>query len=265
MKINVNDISLNYTEVGKQKYHSLIFIHGFPFSNEMWKPQLNALPDSVHAIAYDIRGHGKSDLGDGQYTIDLFVDDLFALLDRLAINHPILCGLSMGGYISLRAFERNPDKFAGLILCDTKSEPDTNEDKIKRTSSIKTLKSSGVSVFTENFVKAIFWTKTFETDPETIDFINEIIRANPTLGICGTLLALAARTDTTRSLSSIHVPTCIIAGEYDLLTPPSVAQELHKAIAGSELHILPNAGHMSNLENTKDFNETLVAFLRKHW
>jgi pimeloyl-ACP methyl ester carboxylesterase len=127
------------------------------------------------------------------------------------------------------------------------------------------VKSAGVSAFAENFVKAVFWPKTFKKNPGAIESIKELIRANSTLGICGTLLALASRTDTTQGLSSINVPTCIIVGEYDLLTPPSCAQGMHKAIAGSELHILSNSAHMSNLENTKDFNENLVAFLKKHW
>jgi pimeloyl-ACP methyl ester carboxylesterase len=127
------------------------------------------------------------------------------------------------------------------------------------------VKSAGVSAFAEDFVKAVFWTKTFEKNPGAIELIKELIRANSTLGICGTVLALAARTDTTQSLSSINVPTCIIVGEYDLRTPPSCAQAMHKAIAGSELHILSNASHMSNLENIEDFNKRLTAFLKKHW
>jgi len=265
MKTLINDISVSYLEHGSSQGLSVVFIHGFPFSHRMWEPQMREFPKDIHAIAYDVRGHGSSDIGDGQYTVELFVDDLIALLDHLSIEKAILCGLSMGGYIALRAIERHPDRIEGLILCDTKSEPDTNEEKIKRTSSIKTVKSAGVSAFAEDFVKAVFWPKTFENNPGAIEFIKELIRANSTLGICGTSIALAARTDTTQSLSSINVPTCIIAGEFDLRTPPSCAQAMHTAIAGSELYILSNAGHISNLENTKDFNDNFVAFLKRHW
>ena len=260
-----NEIAVNYIEYGSSQGLPVVFIHGFPFSHRMWEPQIRELPNDIHAIAYDVRGHGSSDVGDGQFTVELFVDDLIAFLDHLSIEKAVLCSLSMGGYIALRAIERHPNRIKGLVLCDTKSGPDTNEEKIKRTGSIKTMKSEGVSKFAENFVKAIFWPKTFEINPGTVEFIKELIRANSTIGICGTLLALASRTDTTQSLSSINVPTCIITGEYDLLTPPSCAQGMHKAIGGSELHILPNSAHMSNLENTKDFNENLAAFLKKHW
>ena len=99
-------------------------------------------------------------------------------------------------------------------------------------------------------------------EPGDTGFIQQIIRANSPRGICGTLLALASRTDTTSSLSSITIPTCIIVGEHDKLTPPSDAQTMHTMIAGSELHILPHAAHMSNLENTQEFNERLMLFLR---
>jgi 3-oxoadipate enol-lactonase len=265
MKILINDITINYIKHGSSHGLPVVFIHGFPFSYKMWEPQMRELSNDIHAIAYDVRGHGSSDVGDGQFTIELFVDDLIVLLNHLDIEKAVLCGLSMGGYIALRAIERYPNRIKGLVLCDTKSESDTNEEKIKRTNSIKTVKSAGVSAFAENFVKGIFCMKTFEKNPGAIEFIKELICANSTLGICGTFLALASRTDTIQSLSSIDVPTCIIVGEYDLLTPPSSAQGMHKAIAGSELHILSNAGHMSNLENTKDFNENLVAFLKKHW
>jgi 3-oxoadipate enol-lactonase len=265
MKSVINGITLNYSEQGLPQGIPLVFIHGFPLSHEMWKPQLPALPDSVRAIMYDVRGHGASDVSDGQFSIELFVDDLIALLDHLSIEKAVLCGLSMGGYIALRAIERFPNRINGLILCDTKSEPDTNEAKIKRTVSMKTIKTAGARAFTEDFVKSGFWEKTFDKNPEAIEFIKKIIYRNSPLGICGTLLALASRTDTTQVLSSIKVPTCIIVGEYDKLTPPSIAQAMHKTIAGSELHILPNAGHMSNLENTKEFNQRLIAFLKKHW
>jgi pimeloyl-ACP methyl ester carboxylesterase len=150
-----------------------------------------------------------------------------------------------------------------LILCDTKSEPDTDAAKIKRTETVEAVKAKGVRAFAEDFVKAIFWEKTFETNPDVIAFIKQLIYTNSLRGICGTLFALASRTDTTSVLSSLHIPTCILVGEHDKVTPPSDARSMYRIIAGSELHILPNAAHMSNLENTQDFNERLMAFLKK--
>jgi len=263
MKTILNDIAINYNERGQPQGLPVVFIHGFPFSHEMWEPQMNVMPNNIYAVSYDVRGHGASDLGDGQYTIELFVDDLIALLDHLFIEKAILCGLSMGGYIALRTFERHPDRVRGLILCDTKSEPDTDAAKIKRTAAMKTVKSAGVHTFAEDFVKTIFWEKTFETNPSVIAFIKQTICVNSPRGICGTLIALASRTSTTAAVSLINIPTCIIVGEHDKLTPPSDAQMMRKIIPGSELHILPNAAHMSNLENTQEFNQRLLSFLKK--
>jgi pimeloyl-ACP methyl ester carboxylesterase len=265
MKITLNNSITNYSEHGKPQGLPVAFIHGFPFNHEMWKPQLAALPNDVRIILYDVRGHGASDVGDGQFTIELFVEDLIALLDHLVIKKVVLCGLSMGGYIALRAFEKYPGRISGLILCDTKSESDTNDAKIKRAVTMKAIKESDADTFAENFVRSIFWEKTFDKNPDIIEAAKQMIRKNSPIGICGTLLALASRTDTTQVLTSINVPTCIIAGEYDKLAPPSSAQAMHKTIVGSELHILSNAGHMSNLENSKKFNEILIAFLNKYW
>jgi 3-oxoadipate enol-lactonase len=108
MKAQLNNIALHYIEHGNSKGFPIVFIHGFPFSHKMWKPQIENLPNHIHAIVYDVRGHGFSDVGDGQFTIELFVDDLIALLNHLSIEKAVLCGLSMGGYIALRAMEKHP-------------------------------------------------------------------------------------------------------------------------------------------------------------
>lgn len=251
MKITLNNIAINYIDHHQSQGSPVVFIHGFPFNLEMWKPQLTVLSDKNRTVMYDVRGHGASDVGDGQFTIELFADDLIALLGYLAIGKAVLCGLSMGGYIALRAYEKYPDRISGLILCDTKSEADTNEAKIKRATTIKVIKESGVAPFADDFLKSVLWEKTFDRNPEIVETIKQMICKNSPIGICGTLLALAARTDTTQALKSINVPTCIIVGEFDKLASPSNAQAMHKAIAGSEIHILPDSGHMSNLENSQ--------------
>ncbi len=263
MKIRLNGININYVERGMPQGSPIVFIHGFPFDHTMWEPQMKALPNHYRAIAYDVRGHGGSDVGDGQYSIEFFVDDLVALLDHLVIKQAIICGLSMGGYIALRAIERHPDRFTALILCDTRSEADPNEGKVKRSASIKTVKIQGVKAFSEEFVKVAFAPKTFDSNPEIVETIKKVIQSNSPIGIRGTLLALAARTDTSAALSNIKVPTLILVGEHDKLTPPSASEAMKGKIPNAEMYIIPNAAHMSNLENPTEFNEKLIAFLKK--
>jgi 3-oxoadipate enol-lactonase len=262
MKVNLQTGNSTFVqEQGDPTGLPVVFIHGFPFSHEMWKPQLEALPKSIRAIAYDVRGHGQADVGDGQYTIELFVDDLIAVLDHLKIERAVLCGLSMGGYVALRAAERNPGRVRGIVLADTRSEADGNEAKVKRTATLKGVKADGVQTFAGNFIKAVFAPETFQSNPQSIEFIKQLIVANSPIGICGTAIALAARTDTTGALSSISVPTLILVGEQDALTPPAASQAVHEKISGSKLAILKRAAHMSNIENDVEFNTNLIKFL----
>jgi len=263
MRIKLHDIQINYVERGMPQGLPIVFIHGFPFNHSMWEPQMLALPNEYRAIAFDVRGHGDSDVADGIYSVEFFVDDLIGLLDHLVLNQVVVCGLSMGGYIALRAIERHPERFKGLILCDTRSEADSNEAKVKRSASIKAVKTNGVKAFADTFVKAVFAPQTFQLNPAAIAAARAMIEANSPLGICGTLLALAARTDTTASLSAIRVPTLILVGEHDTLTPVSASQAMQEHIPGSELIVIPNAGHMSNMENPEAFNSALLRFLKR--
>lgn len=263
MKVKLNGITMNYTERGLPQGLPVVFIHGFPFSHSMWEPQMKALPNNIRAVTYDVRGHGESDVADGIYTIELFVDDLIALLDHLSIERAVLCGLSMGGYVALRAFERHAERFKALILCNTRTEADTNEGKVRRSASIRTVKTEGVAAFADGFVKAVFAEKTFQTNSSAVEMIRTMIKRNSPLGICGTLIALAARTDTTAVLPSIRIPTLILVGAEDKLTPPSASESMRDRIAKSEMHVIPNAAHMSNLENPEEFNAHLIHFLKR--
>ena len=252
MKASVNNALLHYIDIGVSTATPVVFIHGFPFNHKMWTfpgGQTEALTSTHRVIAYDVRGHGESEVGDGQYTIEQFVDDLIGLLDHLSISKAVAVGLSMGGYIALRAAERNPDRFRALVLCDTKSEGDSNEAKIKRASSIKAVKANGPQLFAQNFVAGVFTPESFNERPDVVKAIQSIIERTAPLSLCGTMLALAARTDTTSSLTGIAIPTLIMVGERDVLTPPAASQAMKEKIPNSEIHIIPNAAHLSNMEN----------------
>ncbi len=263
MYAHITTNPLYVIEQGNHDAMPVIFLHGFPFSHEMWKDQIELVGKEFRAIAYDIRGHGKSYVGEAQFTIEHHVDDLIGLLDYLEIPKVVIVGLSMGGYITLRALERHPDRFRAAVLCDTKSEADTNEGKIKRFDGMKNVRAQGSEAFAETFSKAVFAPESFNTRPEAVALIKDIITSTPALSIAGTLLALAARTDTTPSLGQIKIPTLILVGEKDVTTPPANSQLMHEKIAGSELHIIPAAAHMSNLENPSVFNQHLLSFLKR--
>ncbi len=264
MKAIINNNLLRYIDIGISTATPVVFIHGFPFSHKMWTftgGQTEALAQTNRVIAYDVRGHGESEIGSGQYTIEFFVDDLFGLLDHLKIHKAVFVGLSMGGYIALRAVERNPERFAGLVLCDTRSDGDTNEAKIKRASAMKNLFSGGVRAYADDYVKNVFAAESLTSKSDAVKLIQSTIEKTSPAAIAGTLLALSARTDTTNSLSSIKCPTLVIVGENDTLTPPSVSEAMKNKIPNAKFAVIPNAAHMSNLENPEIFNKHLVEFI----
>ena len=263
MYAQINRLKVWFEDLGNSAALPVVLIHGFPFSHEMWRPQIRVLSERFRVIDYDLRGHGQTSAGDGQYPLEFFVDDLIALLDHLKIEKAALCGLSMGGYIALRAVERNPERVLALILADTQAKADSNEAKLRRAGSIKAIKTNGVKQFAENFLKTAFTPHSLKPKSESAVTIQRIIESNSALGICGALLALATRTDTTDSLSVIQVPTLILVGEQDSLTPVAASQEMHDRIRDSEMQVIKNASHLSNIENLEEFNSQLLSFLNK--
>jgi pimeloyl-ACP methyl ester carboxylesterase len=260
MKMQVAGATVHYVDVGPRSNPTVVLIHAFPFSSEMWKYQIRALRERYRTVAFDLRGQGKSLAGNGLFTIEFLIDDLIALLDKLNIERAILCGLSMGGYVALRTIERHNDRVSGLILCDTKSEADTNDGKLARTKAIKEINKHGVKPFAASFLENAFSPSSLANE-KLVREATRIICRNKPLGLCGMLLALAARTDTTLALSQIDVPTLILVGEHDRITPPHYSKSMRLSIGDSELSILPNAGHISNLENPAEFNLHLLQFL----
>jgi 3-oxoadipate enol-lactonase len=256
-----NDLKQYYTDRGNIDGIPVIFVHGFPFDHTMWDTQMSMLPEYFRPIAYDLRGHGLSEVGTGHYSLEFFVDDLFSLIKHLGIEKPVVCGLSIGGYILLRAVERNPDAFRAMILCNTRSEGDTNTAKIKRASAMKTVNDEGVEKYIEESIKNLFWEANLKNKPEAVEKIRTIIKNTSPLALNGTLMALAARTDTSEALHTIKVPTLIMVGEHDGITPPIAAESLHERIGGSILKVIKNAAHLSNLENPGEFNANLAEFL----
>src|SRR3990172_951273 len=218
MKLQLDGVSIEYDISGSRNGLPVVFIHGFPFSREMWRSQVEAMKEDYYVVTYDVRGHGGSGAGDGQYSLELFVDDLIALLDHLKLRSVVAVGLSMGGYIVLRAIERHPERFRAIVLCDTRSEADGNEGKIKRARQVIDLPKNGMGGFADNFVKAVFHEKTISEKPAVVGEIRDVIAQTPPLSVRGTLLALAARTDTTAGLYQIAVPTLILVCKRSPLT-----------------------------------------------
>ncbi|MBZ0200492.1 MAG: alpha/beta hydrolase [Ignavibacteriaceae bacterium] len=259
MELSANNIMI-FTN-GSNKNIPIIFVHGFPYDHTMWEKTVDALKDNYYCVTYDIRGLGQSPTGSGQYTIESFVDDLETIIDELKLKKPVLCGLSMGGYISLRAVERMEEKFAAVILCDTKPEADDNITKLKRAAGVKLLYENGAEEFIRAFVKNCFGTKYSEAQKSEYMKIEDYFAKGSPVAVSGCLIAMAARTDTTEALGKIKIPTLVICGEDDRLTPPAIMKQMAEKIKEAKFVLIPDAGHMTPIENPVEFNKAVTEFL----
>lgn len=260
-RILVNEVEISYFQTGEDDALPLIFIHGFPFNKLMWTNQLEALKDKYRSIAYDVRGHGQSQAGEKDFSMDLFGDDLLAFLDALQIKKAVVCGLSMGGYIALNAIQKQPDRFAGLLLVDTQCGADTPEGKEKRMKTIAFIKKNGLEVYAEESLKNLFATASFQSHKQEVQFIHQTILNTPAEVICRTLQALADRKESCSHLPKIKTPVCVIVGSEDKITPPAVAQKMADAINDSKLIVITKAGHLTNLEEPEEFNKVVLEFV----
>lgn len=237
----------------------LLFLHAFPFSAEMWKDQLNFFSEKFYCIAPDLPGFGESNLPGFAFTFEFYVDSILDYLKVSKIENAIWCGLSMGGYIALRMYERAPEQCRALILCDTKSSADSHRAKLKRWDSIKMLQRNRAE-----FIDSQWQALASETSKKNSVFKNHFERLLTGVsneGIAAGLVAMASRTDSTESLSKICVPTFLVVGAEDQVTPVSDSEAISNAIVGSQIKVLDQIGHLSNLENPQIFNEHLNQIL----
>jgi len=261
ISITINNLSVSYSDHGPDDAPAIIFIHGFPLNKSMWDIQVEALKENYRVIAYDIRGHGNSDPGIDEFFIELFVNDLLRLMEKLEIEKSILCGLSLGGYIALSAVLKHPDRFDGLILNDTQCIADTPEIKENRCQAIIRITKNGVEQYADEIIKNLFAPESFSKKKNVIVAVKEMIISTPKQSLCNTLHALAERKETCDQLPEINIPVLIMVGKEDKITPIAAAQQMHEKMFNSKLEIIQQAGHLSNLENPTAFNAHLMNFL----
>jgi 3-oxoadipate enol-lactonase len=261
LTITTNNQTVSYIDEGPFNAPTIIFIHGFPLNKAMWNKQIGVLKENYRVIAYDIRGHGNSDAGDYDFSIELFVNDLLSLMDALKIDKTILCGFSMGGYIALNAIENFPERFNALLLSDTNCTDDIPEAKEKRMKAIESIKGKGLEQYAGESLKKLFAPISFSKHIEEITIVKEMIMETSKQSLYKTLHALAERKETCTKLHEIKVPVLIMVGKEDEITPPAAAQLMHEKIKNSLLRIIEHAGHLSNMENSREFNDQLKKFV----
>ena len=239
----------------------LVLLHAFPLDRGMWQPQIDALAGQFRILAVDLPGFGQSTV-DPNLTVDSAADGLVELLDKENLpGQVVLGGLSMGGYVAMAFARRHPDRLAGLILADTRSDADDDDGKKNRDRLISLTQEFGPSKVYEVMLPKVVCQDTLKNQPKIVESIRVLAARQSAAGVIAGLKMLRDRPDATPELSRITIPTLIIVGEHDAITPPLLAEQMASHIAGSRVVVIPGAGHLSNMEQPTAFNAAVGTFL----
>jgi 3-oxoadipate enol-lactonase len=261
MFAQVNGLRLAYGDRGREHERVLLLVHGFPLDRRLWAAQAGAFGSIARVITPDLRGHGKSEIVPGPFTMEQHADDLAALLEHLKVRRAVVVGLSMGGYVAFAFWRRYSAQVQGLILADTRAEPDSAAARAGRNAAKDRIKQTGAAAYAEEMLPRLL-APTSLADAKIARAARKMMAEQPVEGIIGALGGLRDRADSRPTLSTITVSTLVIAGEADVITPPTDAQAMAAAIPGARLVVIPKAGHLSPLENPRAFNAAVRAFLR---
>jgi 3-oxoadipate enol-lactonase len=234
----------------------IVFIHAFPLDRRMWQAQLDeASRRNRRAVVVDLRGFGDA-RGELASTMDGLAAGVVHTLDAHGIDRAILAGLSLGGYVALAMQRLYPQRIAGLVLADTRAGADSEEGKRARNANIELARTKGSAAVYDAMAGKLFASGTAVS---VRDAVRAIAASQDPEAVVAALEAMRDRPDSSGILASIAVPTRIIVGRSDEITPLAESQKMHDTIRGSTLHVIDNAGHLSNLEQPAAFNDALFA------
>lgn len=242
----------------------VLLVHGFPLNRSMWDPQIGVLRGSgARVIAPDLRGFGASEAGPpGPLTMEQHADDLVALLDALGIVERVLfVGLSMGGYVAFAFWRRHSERVRAFVLADTRAAPDAPQQVIDREAMARAVEDAhSPEPSIKNRMPRMF-SRTLRQGAPVERQVEAMMASTSPRAVADGERALALRVSSFATLPTISVPTLVIVGEHDQLTPPSDSAEIVSGVPGARLVTIDQAGHMSNMENPAAFNDALVSFL----
>lgn len=238
----------------------ILLIHAFPLDARMWRPQVEAFTPAVRVFAPDLRGFGRNRRTPLFESVELHAKELVSVLDQGSAPRALVVGLSMGGYIALALARRYPHRVAGLVLANTRAEPDDEDGRAQRDAMIEQIRSVGTSLLPATMVPRLL-------APSADDTLRHFLRATmleqDAAGVVAGLHALRDRPDARGGLFQIHCPTAVVGGELDVLTPPETMRSLADTIEGAELTIVQGAGHLTNLEAPATFNRIVADLLER--
>jgi 3-oxoadipate enol-lactonase len=263
MKVALNNTQIAYSDHGIGL--PVIFLHAFPLNRTMWDGDIAGLLNEqrYRLVSLDWRGFGESDApGEGEIaTMELLAGDVMALMDHLGIEQAVLCGLSMGGYVAFACLRLFPQRIAGLILADTRPAADPPDRQANREEVARIAETQDSAAIADLQLPRLISDYTREHEPQLETRIRQMINAATQSGIAAASRGMARRADASDLLAGIRCPTLVITGQQDALIPLSETQSYSERISGAQLAVIPNAGHLSNLEQPDVFLASISNFL----
>lgn len=251
---------LAYADLGEGT--PLVLLHAFPFSRQMWRLQYEGLTTQLHLVTPDLPGFGESPLSQEPPGVGVMAQGVLDTLDRLGLERVVLGGLSMGGYVAMEILRRRPAVVQGLVLADTKASPDAPAGAENRLRMAELLEQSrSPRVLTHDVLPTLVGETTREEHPETVAWLREIVEETDPLAAAWAQRAMAARPDSFETLRQVRVPTLVVVGEEDRLTPPAEAESMAEAVPGAQLAVFDGVGHLSAAEAPDAFNARVTDFV----
>jgi len=259
-RMTVNGVSLAVEVRGKGP--AVLFIHGYPLDRTLWAAQLSGL-DGFRVIAPDLRGLGLSDAPDLGYSMPTYADDLAALLEALQVDEVVLVGLSMGGYVAFEFLRRHRERVRALVLFDTRADADVPDVRRARDQQSSLAREHGAAAVAEQMLPRMLAPAAAQSTPHVVERVREMMLAAPVAGIAGALAAMRDRSDASALLATLDdLPTMVVVGEEDAMTPVDLARGMASVIPGARLEIVPGAGHLPPIEAPGVVNALLLDFLK---
>jgi pimeloyl-ACP methyl ester carboxylesterase len=252
----VGDASIHYVDAGAGG-DVVLLLHAFPLSSAMWEPLTKALSGRFRVIAPDYRGLGQSRPAPQANTMESVVSDVRTLLRSLGIRSVSVAGLSMGGYVAFELYRRAPELVRSLALCDTRATPDTVEGRAGRETFAQNALAKGLGWVADEFALKLLKPS---PDPAVVARVRELIAGGTPEGVAASQRGMALRIDSVPTLSRVEVPTLVVVGAEDQLTPVADAKVMQRGIRGARLAIIPGAGHLPVLEAPTAFAQALSGF-----
>ena len=260
----MNQVHSGDAEIAYETWGSgppVVLLHPFPAHHEFWSPSAQALAPRYRLILPDLRGHGESGIGEGPATMQKHAADLACILKDAGVDRGAFVGTSIGGYILFEFWRRSRDRVSALALCNTKAQADTPEAKAARLKAAADVMERGVEPFFESMVPRLIGQTTRRTRPDRVEGALRMMRKMSPEDVAQVQRGIAERPDSVATLKTIRVPTLLLAGDEDIVTGPPEAELMRQNISGSELKLIPKAGHFSAWEQPELVGTALRQFL----